>query len=126
MPDKVIVSYAILPIRQTYTYSEINGITQEAKAVKSLYGASFKARYVFTDITTIIHLTDKKLKLNSIGQLDFDLLLKCFRKLKSGEGKCKKQKGRFVNYLLDNLDGLFFVLVCLFLTIGLGYGVFKQ
>ena len=124
--DKLIVSHILFPIKHIYIYSDVNGITQETKVIKALNGVSFKTRYIFTDYTTIIHLTDKKIKLNSVGSLDFESLTKCFRKLKAGEGKCNPQKSRLINYLLDNFDGLLFAAVCLFLTIGLACNLFKH
>ena len=108
-------------------FKDIRNMEQNTKAVKALYGVGFKTRYVYSDNSTIINLTDNKpIKLNSIGQLDFENLYKTYNKLRRGEGKIKAQENSFLPYLIDNLDGILWVLFLLILTIGLGYGMLTR
>ena len=121
------VSYFILPFKKTIMFKDIRNMEQNTKAVKALYGVGFKTRYVYSDNSTIINLTDNKpIKLNSIGQLDFENLYKTYNKLRRGEGKIKAQENSFLPYLIDNLDGILWVLFLLILTIGLGYGMLTR
>lgn len=100
---------------------------QTKKEVKAVYGVSWTPSYIYTDITTSINLADNKIiKLNSIGQIDFDEFYKTFNKLRRGEGKIKEQKRHFVLYLIDNFDGILWIILALILTTGLGYGIFTK
>jgi hypothetical protein len=123
----VIIAHLLLPIEQTLNLTEIRNMEQTTKEIKALYGASWKPSYFYTDVTTYINLVDNtKIKLNSIGQIDFVEFNKIYTKLKRGEGKIKEPKKFFLLYLFDNLDGLLWIILLLILTIGLGYGIFTR
>lgn len=125
--DNVIISHLLLPIKRTISLADIRNMSQTKKEVKAVYGVSWTPSYIYTSIITSIILTDNKLiKLNSVGQNDFDELYKTFNKVKRGEGKIKEQKQHFFLYLLDNFDGIVWIILLLILTTGLGYGIFSR
>jgi hypothetical protein len=123
----LIISHLLLPINRTVSLADIRNMVQKKKEVKAVYGVSWTPSYIYTDITTSINLADNKLiKLNSIGQIDFDEFYKTFNKVKRGEGKIKEQKRHFFLYLVDNFDGILWIILILLLTIGLGYGILAK
>lgn len=125
--DNLVISHLLLPISRTLILAEIKNMEQTKKEVKAVYGVSWTPSYIYTDITTSINLADNKIiKLNSIGQIDFDEFYKTFNKLRRGEGKIKEQKRHFVLYLIDNFDGILWIILALILTTGLGYGIFTK
>ncbi len=125
--DNLIISHLLLPINRTVSLADIRNIVQKKKDVKAVYGVSWTPSYIYTDITTSINLADNKLiKLNSIGQIDFDEFYKTFNKVKRGEGKIKEQKRHFFLYLIDNFDGILWIILLLLLTTGLGYGILAK
>ncbi len=125
--DNIEITWLLLPFRQTYSFKDITNITQTKKVISALYGVSWTARYIYTDVTTKINLADKKIiKLNSIGELDFEEFYKTFNKIKRGEGKIKTQRKSFLLYLLDNVDGLLWVIILIILTSGLAYGLLTR
>ena len=108
-------------------FKDIRNMEQNTKAIKALYGVAFKTRYIYSDHSTIINLTDNEsIKLNSIGQLDFEDFYKTYNKLKRGEGNIKEQKNSFSLYVIDNLDGILWLLLLLILTIGLSNGMLTR
>ncbi len=125
--DNLIISHLLLPINRTVSLMDIRDIVQKRKEVKAVYGVSWTPSYIYTDITTSINFADNKLiKLNSIGQIDFDEFYKTFNKVKRGEGKIKEQKRHFFLYLVDNFDGIIWIMLLLLLTAGLGYGILSK
>lgn len=125
--DNLIIVNLLLPIKRTISLADIRNIGQTKKEVKAVYGVSWTPSYIYTDITTSINLADNKLiKLNSIGQIDFEKFYKTFNELKRGEGKINEQKRHFFLYLLDNFDGFLWIILLLILTTGLGYGLFTK
>lgn len=119
---------AFLPFWTDYTFDEVNSLSQKSKEVKGVYGASWKDRYMFTGIKTRIKLSSGKIiQLNGIGELDFASFRKVYEKTKRGEGKVKdKQPGGIALYILDNLEGLLWVLVLLVICSVLAYQLSKQ
>ncbi|MES2654319.1 MAG: hypothetical protein V4620_01960 [Bacteroidota bacterium] len=107
---------------------EIKSMVQTEKEVSAVVGSSlWKSSHIYTDITTLITLSDSRtIKLNSIGHLDFEEFHQTFNKLKRGEGKIKDQKRHFLLYLLDNLNGIAWIILTLIMTTGLAYGIFMQ
>lgn len=123
--ENLMISYFLLPIKQTLNFNEIRNMEQTTKEIKALYGASWKLSYIYTNITTYIHLVDNtQIKLNCIGEIDFVAFYKIYTKLKRGEGKINEPKGYFSLYLVDSLGGLIWLILLLILTIGLGYGMY--
>jgi len=123
--DTLIISYLFLPIKRRFRFSEIKELKQTTKEITSVYGGSWKLRYLYTDTTTRISLFDDSvITINSIGTLDFSELYKTFHKLKRGEGNVRRQKRNLILYVLDNFDGLFWIVLLLGLNIGLAYGLF--
>ncbi|MEA5401388.1 hypothetical protein VB776_00585 [Arcicella sp. DC2W] len=122
------ITYLFLPISQQYELKDITSISQKSKKVSSnALSSSLKETYIYTDIiTTIKLLGGKTIHLNSVGRLDFDIFYKTFKQLKRGEVNIKVQKKSFKKYLMDNYDGMFWVLISLFLTIGLSVGVLNK
>ncbi len=125
--DKVIISHLLLPINRTLSLADIKNLEQTKKNVKAVYGGSWYRSSIYTEITTSITLANNgSIKLNSIGQSDYDEFYKTFNKLRRGEGQIKEQKRHFFLYLLDNLDGLSWIVFLSILTIGLAYGIFVK
>ncbi len=123
----LVISPLLSPFSKSLNFSDIKNITQTKKEVKAVYGVSWTPSYIYTDIKTSINLVDNKLiKLNSIGQIDFDEFHKTFNKLRRGEGKIKEQKRNFILYLVDNFDGIIWIILLLILTTGLGYRIFTK
>lgn len=122
------ITYLFLPISQQYELKDITSISQKSKKVSlNALSSSLKETYIYTDIiTTIKLLGGKTIHLNSVGRLDFDIFYKTFKQLKRGEVNIKVQKKSFKKYLMDNYDGMFWVLISLFLTIGLSVGVLNK
>jgi hypothetical protein len=122
--DTLIISYFFLPIKRRFRFSEIKALKQNTKEITSVYGDSWKLRYLYTDTTTRISLLDDSvITINSIGTLDFSELYKTFHKLKRGEGNVRLQKRNLLLYLLDNVDGLFWIFLLFVLNIGLAYSL---
>lgn len=125
--DNLIISHLLLPINRTVSLADIRNMVQKKKEVKAIYGVSWTPSYIYTDIRTSINLADNKLiKLNSIGQIDFDEFYKTFNKVKRGEEKIIEQKRHFFLYLIDNFDGILWIILLLLLTTGLGYGILAK
>lgn len=129
--DGVIISYILLPLKQTYLFSDIKSITQKSKKVETLlegtYSTNFKTTYLYTDLVTTFDFADKKqIKLNSIGQLDYQEFVDRFNKLKRREGKIKEQKQSVALYFVDNLDGLLWVVLLFIVTSVLTFGVLTR
>ena len=121
------ISCFLIPLRTKYSLDEIMSISQSKKEISAVYGVSWTARYIYTEITTIIKLTDKSIiKLNSVSQLDFEKFNKVYTKLKRGEGKIKTQKRNLLIYILDNIDGLIWVILLIIMTAGLIYGLLTK
>lgn len=128
--EKLIVSYFILPIKKEFSLENIRGISQKAKKVEGMVGpTSFSKSYIYTDIITTLTLSDKtEIKLNSVGGADFGELEDLFFKLKRREGKIKipQRKKRILLYVLDNIDGIIWVILLFVVTIGLTYGLLTR
>ncbi len=122
--DTVIISHLLLPINRVLNLTEIRNMEQTKKEINAINGITWKQSYIYTDIITLINLTDSKpIKINSIGQIDFDKFYQTFNKLRQGEGKIKEQKRHFLLYLVDNFDGMLWIILLLIFTTGLGYYV---
>jgi hypothetical protein len=124
--SQIIVSHFFFPKKQFFDLSEIRTIRQSKKTTTHYLGVNDSPFDIKSDsykinwYKTLIETNDKrKIILNHLGEMEFDLLLKVFSKRKRGEGKVKKVKGRLVIYLIDNLGGLFFNLLLIFLLGGL-------
>lgn len=94
---------------------------QTKQKVKASTGpASMRPSYIFTNTAVSILIIDgREIKIKSVGALDFDNLETLFRKMKRGEAKMKPPQKHILIYLIDNVDGLLWVLILLILTLGL-------
>ncbi|MET3127048.1 hypothetical protein ABID42_002154 [Arcicella rosea] len=122
------INYLFLPISQQYDFKDIISISQESKRFSSnALSSSLKETYIYTDIITTIKLSGgKTIKLNSVGALDFKVFYRIFKQLKRGEITIDAPKKSFKKYLIDNFDGVFWVLISLFITIGLSLSVLNK
>ena len=122
------IIYLFLPISQQYDFKDIISISQESKRFSSnALSSSLKETYIYTDIITTIKLSGgKTIKLNSVGALDFKVFYRIFKQLKRGEITIDAPKKSFKKYLMDNFDGVFWVLISLFITIGLSLSVLNK
>ncbi len=122
------INYLFLPISQQYDFKDIISISQESKRFSSnALSSSLKETYIYTNIITTIKLSGgKTIKLNSVGALDFKVFYRIFKQLKRGEITIDAPKKSFKKYLMDNFDGVFWVLISLFITIGLSVSVLNK
>lgn len=106
---------------------EIRNIGQKTKEIKATVGASWKPSYIYTEvITTILLINNDKIKLTSISQNDFNSFYKAYRKVKSGEAMGIMPTNKFSLHLLEIYYGFFWLLIVLFLAIGLGIGLYTS
>ena len=80
-----------------------------------------------TKKTTIIKTSNgKTYKTNSLLQSEYELLVRNLMRLRSGQEIIKKIPKRLSNYLVDNLDGITWVIFCLVVTILMVYNFNKK
>ncbi|MGZ3901231.1 MAG: hypothetical protein ACXVPW_08540 [Bacteroidia bacterium] len=125
--NKFIINYLFLPYKKTFDLADIQSITQKSKTADTLDPRTFSKIYVFTNRLTTIKLSNgKALKINSIVQSDFEILMSNIRKLKDGQITLKNKRGRFSDYIFANLDGLPVLFFILIMTIGLVYHIINK
>jgi hypothetical protein len=123
--SEVIIAYLFLPIQNRFLLSEIGDISQKTKTIDTK--SPFSVGFSFASVTTNFELSNNKiLKVSSIGNMEFEELKKGFNKLKNGNHHYIAPKQSFLLYLLDNLDGLLWVVVTLVVTIGLGHALLNH
>jgi hypothetical protein len=123
--ERLAISYFMLPFSRTFLLSEIQSISQTSRVAEASGGRT--GSITFTVIMTTIQLNDgKEIKLQTVGQLDFKELEKGFRKCKFKDGHFTPGKRTFLNYLLDDIGGLGWVVLQIILAIGLTYGLLTQ
>jgi hypothetical protein len=82
---------------------------------------------IFVNVTTTFNFTDgRQIKLNSIGELDFDIFVVVFNKLKRKEGKVRKPKWDGILYLIDNFSGISWLILLVVLICGLSYALITK
>ncbi|MBB6464146.1 hypothetical protein [Flammeovirga kamogawensis] len=124
---EIIISNFFLPFSRSINFNEIMKMEQKSKRIKSNYGGSVQTKYLYTEVKTLIYLTNnKRVILNSISESEFGELQTIYLKLKRSEGKIKPRNNSIIYYLLDSLDGLIWIIISIFLTIGLGFSLFDQ
>lgn len=122
--ESVIISSLLLPFNERFSFSQIRSISQTSQKMEAMIGSSLKPAYLFTQYVTTIEFVDgKKININSIGQLDFKQLKQCIYIVRRAERSYKPTKRRIALYLLDNVDGLFWIVLCTLLVIGLAYSM---
>ena len=122
--ENIIITYLLLPIRNKISLSEIVSISQKSEEVYAMLpGDSFSnLSFLYTSTTVTLRLLDdKKIKLHCIGKSDYEQFNKAFLKTKHNVGKIKKNRLSILDYIGDNIDGIFWILLCLILIIGLGH-----
>ena len=123
--ERIRISYFMLPFHRTFLLSEIRSISQTSREAE--VNSGFSRTTTFTVLKTTIQLNDgKQIKLETVGESDFKELEKGFRKCKNKDGHFTPGKRTFLDYMLDNVDGLVLVVVMLILTIGLTHGLLTQ
>jgi hypothetical protein len=123
--ERIRISYLMLPFHRTFLLSEIRSISQTSREAEVNDG--FSRTTTFTVLKTTIQCNDgKQIKLETVGASDFKELEKGFRKCKNKDGHFTPGKRTFWDYMLDNVDGLVWVVVMIILTIGLTYGLLTQ
>ncbi len=122
--DCLEISRIGFPFKQTYLFDDITRISQIKKEISAVYGVSWRTRYIYTDIITTLRFSDNRtIELNSVGELDFNNFHDSYLKIKRREGKIKQKKIGIALYLIDNLDGIFWIILLTILTTGLLYSV---
>lgn len=128
----VIFSYILLPFKQVYSFPDIKSVSQNSKTVEALIdetyaAANFNTTYLYIDLVTTFDLTTKKqIKLNSIGKLDYREFVSRYNKLKNGEGKIKEQNQSIALYVIDNVDGLMWIVLLFIVTTALAVGLLTR
>ena len=123
--DCIRFSLFALPFHRTYLLSDIKRISQESKDIKVSHG--FSSPLGFKYLITLFELSDgEKIKVNSIGLLEYEELVKCFNKITRGNGQYSPPKRSFLLYILDSFEGIGLVIMMIILTIGLAWGLFNR
>jgi hypothetical protein len=123
--DSIRFSFLFLPFHHTYLLSDVKRISRESKDIKAYHGFSSSFRFNYS--TTVFELSDNKtIKVNSIGLLDYEELVKCFNKITRGNGQYTPPKRKFLHYILDNLDGIGVVVLLIILTVGLAWSLIHR
>lgn len=124
--DKIRFSFFVLPFHQTFLLLDIKMISQEARQITIPGGAGNRSTS-FLDIITTFQLADsREIKLRSIGQLDYEELMKCYNKITRGNGKYSRPKNHFLLYLTDSFGELAIVVLLIFVTTGLAWELFHR
>lgn len=117
LTDKsLIISYQFLPSSKKILIEDILGFTQTAKPI--IYSNSLfdKGSTVHTIFETFINLKNgKKIKTYSLSEYDFKEVRKLVEKIKRGESKFEIIKLSTIEFLVQNLSVLLFLIVCLIL-----------
>ena len=122
--ENIIISYLFLPVRKTFSLTEIATISQITKDIFAMLPNDMPSNlsFIYTStITTFCFLDNNQIKLRSIGKSDFEQFNKAYRKTKNNEGKIKKNRQSKLDYIGDNIDGIIWGVLLLVLTIGLGH-----
>ena len=122
--ENIIISYLFLPLRKTFSLTEIAAISQITKDIFAMLPHDMPSNlsFIYTStITTFCFLDNNQIKLRSIGKSDFEQFNKAYRKTKNNEGKIKKNRQSKLDYIGDNIDGIIWGVLFLVLTIGLGH-----
>jgi len=125
--DSLIISYFLLPFKDSFLFSEVKSVSQNSKKIEALVGSSWQMATIFVNVTTTFNFTNgKQVKLNSIGELDFNNFQTIYNKLKRQEGKIKKPKWNAIFYLVDNISGIFWLVLLVVLTCGLAFALIAK
>ena len=125
--NSCIVSYYFLPFNQMFSLTDIKSISQQPKRLEFISHDSPIARYLYISrISKIIFTEKKSIRLTSIGQIDYEKLLDCFKRIKRGETKLRKQRSDISVYFEDTIDGIFWIILMLILTAVLAYEITLQ
>ncbi|SEP45992.1 hypothetical protein [Mucilaginibacter sp. OK283] len=125
--DSLIISYFLLPFKNSFSFSEVKSVSQNSKKIEALVGSSRQMATIFVNVTTTFNFTDgRQIKLNSIGELDFDIFVVVFNKLKRKEGKVRKPKWDGILYLIDNFSGISWLILLVVLICGLSYALITK
>jgi hypothetical protein len=123
--DCIRFSFFALPFHRTYLLSDLKRISQTSKDIQVSKGFSTPLSVKY--IITVFELSDgKKIKVNSIGIIDYEELVKCFNKITRGNGQYSPPRGRFFLYFLDSFEGLGLVVMTIILTIGLAWDLLNR
>lgn len=125
--EEFIISHLFLPIKRVFELNDVRRLELREKAVNAAYGSSITPSYIFTEAATLVTLSDNsEIELISLSPGDFQELNKAFSRLKRGEGLVKAQQRSIVLYLLENADGIFWIILLLALCLGLGYNLLAE
>jgi hypothetical protein len=125
--ENIIISYLFLPVKKAFKLNEIVSISQKTKDIFAMLSRDTPSSpsFLYTStITTFSFLNIKQIKVCSIGESDFEEFTKAYRKTKNNEGKIKKNRLSNFEYIFDNFDGIFWGIILLVLSIGLGHELF--
>jgi len=123
--SSIQIAHFMAPLRRTFPLHEVKNISQTFKNIGVGHKWSDTVQIPYF-ITTIIFTDDRVVKLNSIGALEYEELMRCFNKLTRGSGNVVQPKKRFLRYMLDNWNGLGIVILIIILTTGLGIALFQK
>jgi len=113
------ISHLFAPIHRTFPLHEVKSISQRTKKID--VGSRWSHVVQIPYFITVVTFTDNRVvKLNSIGAIEYEELMRCFNKLTRGNGSIVPPKKKFVRYLLDSWDGLGIMILLIILTTGLG------
>jgi len=116
----LIISYQFLPFSTKALIDDIIGFTQTPKPVtysNSLFDEGSKIHTIFE---TFINLKNgDKIKTYSLNEFDFKEVRKLTEKIKRGEGKFEINKMTKIEFIIENIPILMFLIICLILIFGL-------
>lgn len=119
------MAHFMVPIRQTFPLHKVRDISQRSKNIDVGYKWSDTVQIPYF-VTTITFTDDRVVKLNSLGALEYQELMRCFNKLTRGTGHIVPPKKRVLRYMLDSWNGLGIVILLIILTTGLGIALFRK
>ena len=120
--DGLCISYFFLPIKKTFSLSEVKYLSQKEKEVKFTTRQNTTSSYLDVK-TTIVFNNRKDIVLSTIGQTDYQEIQKGLYKLKAG-GDYTAPKNYFFSYLLDDLIGVIWTIFFFAIIIGLSHELF--
>ncbi|KXX67444.1 hypothetical protein [Flammeovirga sp. SJP92] len=122
--DYLYVSYLFLPSMKRIALNDIFSIKQDKK--KTHLGA--RSKFSFYQVKTYIKIKNlNTIKVDMVGKADFEEFYSAYRKVKSGrEYQNKGIRHKLFLYLLDSIDGIFWLIPFSLLTVSLVYSLFSK
>lgn len=125
--NHLIVSYQFLPFSRKILIDNIKSFKQASKPVKYSRGLFYTVETVHTIFETFIILkNNKEVKTYALNDFEFNEVRKLVEKIKRGEGSLNVDKLTTVEFVFQNLSIILFLIICLFLILGLSNALINE